>query len=124
MSNWQRRLWTLQESIFAKSRDCQLRDGPQHRDDLLVDVKIDVHFNGRFYHRIALMGLVGAISLPELCFRVPPASRFDMAAINLSQRTSNRLSIETVCFAAILALDTVPLQVISSETVGGHKRPT
>ena len=65
MSDWQRRLWTLQESIFANSLCFQFRDGPQHRDDLIVDARIDVHLNRGFYHSTALSGRFSGISLPD-----------------------------------------------------------
>lgn len=120
MSNWQRRLWTLQERFFAKNLYFQYRDGRQHRDDLIVDLKIDVHFGRSHYHSIAAYGVQGVVNLPDFLGADDERSlfpRFDTLALHLSQRTTSRASDETVCFAAMLDLNTQPSQAIDSKNM-------
>jgi len=120
MSNWQRRLWTLQERILAKQLYFQYRDGPQHRDDLIVDLRLDVHFGRGYYHSIASFGVLGTVTLPDFppgLEERPSFSRFDTLAFSLGHRTTSRASDETVCLASMMDLNTIPLQIISSEKV-------
>lgn len=120
MSNWQRRLWTLQERMLAEVLYFQYRDGPQHGDDLIVDLRRDVHFGRGYYHSIASYGIFGTLTLQAFLGAQderPPFPRFDMLALSLSQRTTSRAADETVCFAAMLDLDTQPIQDIASYCV-------
>ena len=118
MSNWQRRLWTLQERVLAKSLFFQFCDGPHHRDDLLSDVRLYVHFDRGFYHDIPSHSLVGLMSFQDIVQGHDDTySIFDMLAISLKHRTTSRSSDETICFATMLGLDTLQLQNIPSGEV-------
>ncbi|KAL6719422.1 hypothetical protein ACLMJK_003662 [Lecanora helva] len=117
MSNWQRRLWTLQERVLATDLFFQYRDGPQHRDDLIIDMRLYVHFDRGFYHQIAVEGLVGLVSLQDVLeTQDDEYSAFDMLTISLKHRSTTRSADETICFGTMLGLDVMPLQNISSKS--------
>ena len=113
LSNWQNRLWTLQEGILAHNLFIQFKDGPQTleklQDELHEDEKSRPELN--FYSTLgaALFGV------PLLGLRLkapmhsPPSGLLLPLVGGVISRTTTRLSDETICLATMLDMDPAPL---------------
>jgi Heterokaryon incompatibility protein (HET) len=109
-SSWLRRLWTLQEGVFANDICFQFRDGPRSLSSLHGAFLDDLREGGSFYT------VVGAslLSLFYVCLR-----SFDLDATperlliniwtSLEWRTTSNPSDEAICIATLMGIDPVAL---------------
>ncbi|PCH43510.1 hypothetical protein WOLCODRAFT_138382 [Wolfiporia cocos MD-104 SS10] len=119
LSNWSRRLWTLQEGLLARVLFFQFADGTQTLRDMnaaLVAAKTDV---ARLYGDVR--------NIPESSFdllyyyghdlaaKAGTASRFGIYALQIQARTTSKAADEPLCFATVLGLDVGPLLEVQGE---------
>lgn len=122
LSNWQHRLWTLQEGVLAQQLSIQFKDGPMTLDEI-KDVSFQAQSNGtspQFYSGICRGLSVVPIfnlyfALDQTKDNLPTVHHLFSALIpTISGRTTTKLEDETVCMATLLRLDPADLQAIST----------
>jgi len=129
LSNWQHRLWTLQEGALAQQLSIQFKDGPMTLDEI-KDVSFQAQSNGpspQFYSGIS-HGL-GVVPIFNLYFALDlekdnlPAvgELFTPLIPTVNGRTTTKFEDETVCMATLLRLNIVDLQAISTSRAEREK---
>jgi hypothetical protein len=116
LSNWQSRLWTLQEGLLAWNLFIQFKDGPELLSDLQKmknkkqnkDLMTLKHLFG-FVPFFDFHTAPGSKRISEDSFRLPSLAR------PLAQRSTTRKSDETICLATLLDINPEPLLRIRSE---------
>ena len=115
MSNWSRRLWTLNEAVLARNLYIQYRNTSEHSKRLFGECKDHFQYSDEFYDNTPAYALV--MSLPTLWFGSsdPLHKRFDALVYHIGQRTTSWPSDETICFSHLLGLSTKLLLDIPRE---------
>jgi hypothetical protein len=118
LSNWQRRLWTLQEGVLSQNLFFLLRDGLQSVEDMTEMEDDDnrpesyLRFGARLLMTVPMLDLKsGKIKDDRDSDMV---IRFPVALPPLKSRTTTRKSDETICLATLLDFDPAPLLDIRS----------
>jgi len=109
-SSWLRRLWTLQEGVFASDICFQFQDGPRSLSSLHGAFLDDLREGGSFYT------VVGAYLLSSfyVCLRsfdldATPERLLINICTSLEWRTTSNPSDETICIATLMGIDPVTL---------------
>jgi hypothetical protein len=113
LSNWQHRLWTCQEGIFARTLYFQFSDSQQRLAEFIEEAEL--RKDG------PLKCTIPAIALDIPAFNEGRLESFDMSrkvhpilnAVRL--RTTTKKKDETVCIATLLGLEPGPILRIRSE---------
>lgn len=122
ISNWQHRLWTLQEGVLSTQTCFVLQDGVITLDELKEQEgrKQKAESPG-FFDRITLgVQIVPVFNLSlflDVESETPEqkrASNFTVLIPTINNRVTTRQEDETVCMATLLRIDTHQLQTISS----------
>lgn len=116
LSNWQSRLWTLQEGLLAWNLFIQFKDGPELLSDLQKmknkkqnkDLMTLEHLFG-FVPFFDFHTAPGSKRISKDSFRLPSLAR------PLAQRSTTRKSDETICLATLLDINPEPLLRIRPE---------
>jgi hypothetical protein len=122
LSNWQHRLWTLQEGALAQQVSIQFRDGQMTLDEI-KDESFHTESNGpspQFYSRLG-QGL-SVVPIFNLYFpldlqndKQPSVGDLFAPLIpTINGRTTTKFEDETICMATLLRLNTADLQAIST----------
>lgn len=111
LSNWQHRLWTLQEGVLARNLHFQFKDGPQTLKQLFKDQNKYQKSPIGFYS--SLVGLTLPL-IPTFGFTLeyfaedqtetPPHETFQAMLPGIKERTTTRKSDETICFSTLIGL--------------------
>lgn len=113
LSNWQNLLWTLQEAVLAQNLFIQFKNGPQTLDSLQEEMtkdlttRIELYYSGsitKTLYLVPLLSIKGS-AMPGL----PAAQKFLVLLGGVVNRTTTKKSDETICLAAVLGIDPVPL---------------
>ena len=116
LSNWQHRLWTCQEGVFARSLYFQFSDGQQRLFDL--EEEAGLRKDGPKKSTIPSLSLnipafnEGRLEKFDISTRVIPI----LAAVRI--RNTTKKKDETVCIATLLGLPSERLLRITKETTG------
>lgn len=114
LSNWQHRLWTLQEGVLAQNLYFQFNDGPQTLSSLRKQNSGDQESCQGLYGSIVDSTLIHVPMFNiHLAADADPlvviAVRFPPAITTVMTRNTTRKSDETICFATLLRMDPTPL---------------
>jgi hypothetical protein len=114
LSNWQHRLWTLQEGVLAQNLYFQFNDGPQTLSTLWKQNSGDQESYQGLYGSIVGSTLIHVPMFNiHLVADADPldviADRFPPAITTVMTRSTTRKSDETICFATLLRMDPTPL---------------
>jgi hypothetical protein len=123
LSNWQHRLWTLQEGALAQQLCIQFRDGQKTLDEI-KDENYRATENGpspQFYSGIGrglavvpIFNLYFALDLEKE--HIPTIGNLFTPLIPaINGRMTTKFEDETVCMATLLSLDSKNLQAISKK---------
>ena len=122
ISNWQHRLWTLQEGVLSTQTCFVLQDGVITLDELKEQEgrKQKGESPGFFDHVTHSVQIVPVFNLSlylDVEAETPEqkrASNFTVLIPTINNRVTTRQEDETVCMATLLRIDTNQLQAISS----------
>ncbi|OBT38482.1 hypothetical protein VE00_11190 [Pseudogymnoascus sp. WSF 3629] len=122
ISNWQHRLWTLQEGVLSRQTCFVLQNGAIILDELKDEEgRKQQGESPGFYDRITsgvqivpVMNLSLFLDVQEESPEKKRASNFTVLIPTINNRATTRQEDETVCIATLLRIDTNPLQAISS----------
>lgn len=113
LSNWQSRLWTLQEGVLAHNLYIQFKDGPQTLENLAKESEKDKESRQELKFYSSLLGTMSSIPLFGLrmqnSMKFPASDVFLALVAGAVSRTTTRQSDETICLAAMLNTDPTPL---------------
>lgn len=122
LSNWQNRLWTLQEGVLAHSLFIQFKNAPQSLRSLDKDLDEDLKSRPELLYCRGLgviltsAPLFSLMGISESFF--PPSEVLLHLVAGVVNRTTTRKSDETICLAQILAIDPTPLLDIPGKKEG------
>lgn len=122
ISNWQHRLWTLQEGVLSSQTCFVLQDGAITLDELkeqegLKQKGESPGFFDRITHGVQIVPVFNLSLFLDVEVETPEqkrASNFTVLIPTINNRVTTRQEDETVCMATLLRIDTNPLQAISS----------
>lgn len=126
LSNWQSRLWTLQESVLAHGLFIQFKDGPQTLESMQKDLQEAERSRSelRYYCTLGLtLYLVPLFALQLQRTPTDAPSEVFLALLGgVVTRTTTKRSDETICLSTILALDPAPLLDIPGRKKGNSPK--
>lgn len=122
ISNWQHRLWTLQEGVLSTQTCFVLQDGVITLDELKEQEgrkqkEESPGFFDRVTHSVQIVPVFNLSLFLDIEADTPEqkrASNFTVLIPTINNRVTTRQEDETVCMATLLRIDTMPLQAISS----------
>jgi hypothetical protein len=119
LSNWQHRLWTLQEALLAKNLYFQLKDGPQMMSEMWEENEKYQRVGTGIYSSI--VGLTLSL-VPTFGYSLeyrkddlgiePPSGLFGPMLVGIMRRLTSHKSDETICFATLLGLGSREMDMI------------
>ena len=115
LSNWQHRLWTLQEGVLAQNLFFRVSGG-FHTLKELGNRQLKYTKTSPGFYESMVGSTLPKIPMFNMTFDVEPDTslpdRFQILLNGIANRTTTRSSDETICFATILGLDPVELLMI------------
>jgi hypothetical protein len=108
LSNWQHRLWTCQEGVFASKLYFQFHDGQERLTELTEEAGLRKSDGPR-------RSSIPALALDIPAFNEGKLERFDLSdrvepiLEAVRRRTTTKKKDETVCIATLLGLDPTPI---------------
>jgi hypothetical protein len=113
LSNWQSRLWTLQESVLAHGLFIQFKDGPQSLESMQKDLQEAERSRSELRYYCTLGVTLYLVPLFALQLHRTPTDATSEVFLALLggvvTRTTTKRSDETICLSTILAIDPAPL---------------
>jgi hypothetical protein len=104
LSNWQHRLWTCQEGVFAETLYFQFSDGPQRMKELEEEAELGKDQPCKSTIPSFCLGSVPAFNEGKL-EGFPLELKFQPIIMAIRARTTTKKKDETVCIATLLDLD-------------------
>ena len=130
ISNWQHRLWTLQEGVLNQQICFVLEDGVVTLDELKDEEgQKQKGPSPGFYDRITgglqivpVFNLSLYLDVPDENLKKRVADNFTVLVPTINNRVTTRQEDETICMATLLHLDPLPLLNITSRLTSDELR--